>query len=516
MLNLPIPRLRDGKFLTIVSEPSEYIIEGMKQFADRAEQIRDGNVDPSVDNMLKITNEARLLGTDPRLLDPEAPNYPGSKVNLCVENVLYEYTQSLEIKGTQIVFCDVGTPNKNGKWSVYDYMKEQLMKYGIPDTEICFIHDANTEKKRESLFEDLRNGTKRIIIGSTPKMGTGTNIQDRLVALHHLECPWRPSDLEQRDGRGLRQGNKNEEVAIYRYVTKNTFDAYSWQLVEQKQKFIAQVMTNKSISRTCEDIDETVLSYAEVKALATGNPLIKEKMDIDTEVARLRMLKTGFLNEKYKYEEGYQRVYPQKIEFYKKEIQEVSKDLELRSQHQMSEGEFIIEILSKNYQERREAGEALNTLMQMEAKPTVLGKYKEFMLLPDGLKEFSLLVRGVEKSYRVELGFSAVGNISRIENLVNGLEDTLEHLKECLRMAKENLKEAKINAGNRFQYEAELEVKERRQVELNQLLELDKQVEVLADEEIDMVQGSKGVAEANIKLQTPYVELEREAYELEP
>jgi N12 class adenine-specific DNA methylase len=512
---LPIPKLRNGVYNVVVSEPSEYVMEAMKVFADRAEAIRDGKVDPSVDNMLKITNEARLLGTDPRLLNPNAPNDPGSKVNLCIENIYEEYIQSTSFKGTQIVFCDVGTPSKHRKWSVYDYIKEELIKKGIPEDEICFIHDAKTEKQREKLFEDLRAGRKRIIIGSTPKMGTGTNIQDRLIAIHHMDCPWRPADLEQRDGRGLRQGNMNSEIAIYRYVTKNTFDAYSWQLVEQKQKFIAQIMTSKSISRTCEDIDETVLSYAEVKALATGNPLIKEKMDIDTEVARLRMLKAGFLNEKYKYEEGYLRKYPNEIEHYQKSIQIYQEDVQLREENFLPEGEFQIKLFNQTYVERKDAGEALQTILQMSEMPSIIGSYRGFVLVPienGKLIRDCILVKGKNSSHKLELGTSNIGNITRIENLVNGLNEDLEHLNEKLKISQDNLEEAKRNFNNTFAYEDELEVKERRQSELNQILELDKHVEVLADEETDMENKHQKV---EMRYCIPEYENESE-YEFEP
>jgi N12 class adenine-specific DNA methylase len=495
MLNLPVPKLRNGKYTIVVSEPGEYIRKEMKRFADRADAIRNGMVDPSIDNMLKITNEAKLLGTDPRLLDPAAPNEPDSKVNMLVENIHGEYIASNNVKGTQIVFCDVGTPNKNGRWSVYHYIKEELIRFGIPENEICFIHDANTEKQRERLFEDLRAGRKRIIIGSTPKMGTGTNIQDRLVAVHHLDCPWRPADLEQRDGRALRQGNMNEYVAIYRYVTKETFDAYSWQLVEQKQKFIAQVMTNKSISRTCEDIDDTVLSYAEVKALATGNPLIKEKMDIDTEVARLRMLKAGFLSEKYKYEEGYQRVYPKEIEHCKKSIKEVTEDIKLRSEHQYGDESFMITLMGKIYTERREAGEVLMTIMQMNEPPKSIGIIKGFEITTASEEhlKYTLSLRGGARTYRAEMGVSDIGNINRLENVINGLDDMLLQLEETIKNAQDNLMESRRNAQNQFIYDDELTAKEKRQSELNQILELDKHVEVLADDETVMEEKHKDI-----------------------
>lgn len=488
MLKLPIPKLRNGKYNIIVSEPNEFIRKRMATFADRAEAIRDGSVKPFIDNMLKVTNEARLLGTDPRLLDPKAPNDPASKVNQCVEKVYEEYVSSKDIKGTQIIFCDIGTPNKDKRWSVYDYIFEELVRFGVPEEEICFIHDAKTERQREKLFEDLRNGTRRIILGSTAKMGTGVNIQTRLIAQHDLDCPWRPSDLEQRAGRTLRQGNMNDEVAMYRYVTKDTFDPYNWQLVEQKQKFIAQVMTNKTIDRTCEDIDETVLSYAEVKALATGNPYIKEKMDIDTEVARLKMLKAGFLNEKYKYEDGFHRKYPEQITDYKAKIAATEQDIILRESYPIGEDDFHINLCGSVFTERSRAGETLLAIMTMNELPKEIGMFRGFHLLSisseTSQNRGNIIVKG-NRSYTMDLGTSGVGNIYRLENLLNGLEEKLEMLNDNLNIAQDNLKEAKTNCNKNFIYEEELLNKTKRQSELNQLLELDKKDEVLADEDME-------------------------------
>ncbi|BCJ98380.1 helicase-related protein [Anaerocolumna chitinilytica] len=489
MLNLPVPKLRDGKYKVIVSEPSEYIRKAMTGFAERAEDIRNGAVKPYVDNMLKVTNEARLLGTDPRLLDPNAPNDPDSKVNQCTAIVYEEYLKSSKIKGTQIIFCDVGTPNKNKRWSIYTYIKEELIRLGIPEQEICFIHDAKTDKQREKLFEYLRNGKERVIVASTPKMGTGVNVQDRIVASHDLDCPWRPSDLEQRSGRSLRQGNMNDEVAMYRYVTKDTFDSYNWQLVEQKQKFISQLMSNKMVDRTCEDIDETVLSYAEVKALATGNPYIKEKMDIDTEVARLKMLKAGFLNEKYKYEEGYHRIYPEQIADYKAKIQATEKDIKLRDSYPIGEDSFKINLLNAVFTERARAGETIIAIMGMNEIPKEIGTYRGFRLLSISTENTqnrsNILVEG-NRTYTQDLGTSGVGNIYRLDNLLNGLEDKLEIFKMNLSIAQDNLLEAQKNCDKTFPYEDELTQKIKRQTELNQLLELDKNDEVLADDDIDM------------------------------
>ncbi|BCN29510.1 helicase-related protein [Anaeromicropila herbilytica] len=484
MLQLPVPKLKGESYNIVVSEPSEYTKEVMKEFAQRAEEIRNGAVEPYIDNMLKITNEARLLGTDPRLLDPNAPNEANSKVNQCIENVYEEYIQSQSVLGTQIVFCDVGTPNANKKWSVYDSIKEELIKLGVPEEEICFIHDAKTEIQREKLFDELRAGSKRIIIGSTTKMGTGVNIQKRLIALHHLDCPWRPADIEQREGRILRQGNQNEEVSIYRYVTKNTFDSYSWQLVEQKQKFISQIMTNKSIERSCEDIDDTVLTYAEVKALATGNPLIREKMDIDTEVTRLKLLKNGFLNQKYKYELGIKKIYPNQIKEYQDKIQEVQKDMELRDANAIPEDSFKMVLMDHTYTERTEAGKALMVILSMEVLPKKLGEYRGFTMeaIDTETSNNYIQIKGIA-SHRLELGTSGLGNINRIENVLGNFEELLELYQDKLEMNQESLKEALINSKKEFPHEEELDNKLKRQTELNQILELDKKDEVLMDGE---------------------------------
>lgn len=487
MLNLPVPKLKGGGYQIIVSEPCEFTKLVMKEFADRAERIRNGSVDPSVDNMLKITNEARLLGTDPRLLDESAPNEANSKVNQCMEKVYQEYTESNAFKGTQIIFCDVGTPN-GSRWSIYDYIKEELVRYGIPEAEICYIHDAKTEIQREKLFEDMRTGTKRIIIGSTSKMGTGVNIQERLIAMHELDCPWRPADIEQREGRILRQGNINEEVSIYRYVTKDTFDSYNWQLVEQKQKFIAQVMTSKSIQRSCEDIDDTVLSYAEVKALATGNPLIKEKMDIDTEVARLKLLKTNYLNQKYKSETAYKKEYPEKIAELENRISGLEQDITNRNKF-MNE-DFQISILGINYAERVDAGEALAGVLSMNPAPELIGAYRGFSLITrDGnSRNIYLKGSGSGAAYRVEIGDSQIGNIARIENTLANLDKYLKECSKQIERARADMEESRINSEKVFLYEDELQEKLKRQAELNELLEVDKQVEVLMDEDSQVIE----------------------------
>ena len=300
MLNLNIPKLRGGKAIIVETEPDFYVKDLMQEMVERADRIRNGAVSPNEDNFLKITHEARLLGTDARLLRADAPNNPDGKLNKVVENVFYEYKKAEADGriGCQLIFSDIGTPGGK-EFDVYHYIKDELMEQGIPEEEIAFIHDAKTDKQRAALFREMRSGKRRILIGSTEKCGVGVNVQRHIVAIHHVDCPWRPDEIEQRDGRGLRQGNENKEVAVYRYVTKETFDAYNWSLIENKQRFISQVMTNQAVGRTCEDIDEKVLSYAEIKAIATGNPLIREKMEVDNEVQKLRVLKAAYQNQQY-------------------------------------------------------------------------------------------------------------------------------------------------------------------------------------------------------------------------
>ncbi|SES64834.1 helicase-related protein [[Clostridium] polysaccharolyticum] len=509
MLNLPVPKLKGNQYQIVVSEPCEFTKLVMAEFADRAERIRNGSVDPRIDNMLKITNEARLLGTDPRLLDEFAPNEPNSKANKCVENVYQEYVNSSEFKGTQIIFCDVGTPNGT-RWSIYDYLKEELIRYGIPEEEICYIHDAKTEIQREKLFEDLRNGTKRIIIGSTSKMGTGVNIQDRLIAMHELDCPWRPADIEQREGRILRQGNMNNEVSIYRYVTKDTFDSYNWQLVEQKQKFIAQIMTSKDIQRNCEDIDDTVLSFAEVKALATGNPLIKEKMDIDTEVTRLKLLKSNFLNQKYKSENAYKRVYPNKIADLERKINDLQNDIVNRNKNKSDV--FSMQIMGVHFTERSDAGEALAGVLAMNYSSEAVGEYAGLQLFRKEGNAKCLLLMGTGSAYSVEIGDSQIGNIARIENTVSNLDKYLVDCNMRLERYRNDMEESRINSEKIFEHENELQEKMKRQAELNELLEVDKNEEVLMDEEGGI---SKEEAVKMVKEVMNMQELENEEYELE-
>lgn len=496
-LSLPVPKLKDGKYKVVASTPSEVTKELMQDFARRAENIRNGSVNPSVDNMLKITHEARLLGTDPRLLNQDYSEYEKevietdieSKLNQVIEHTLKEYKDSNDIKGTQIIFSDIGTPStEKYKFTIYDYIKNNLTERGIPEDEISFIHDAKTEVQRDKMFEEVRQGTKRIIIGSTQKMGTGTNIQDKLVALHHVDCPFRPSDIEQREGRILRQGNKNEEVNIYRYVTKDTFDAYLWQMVENKQKFISQVMTSKVPLRNCEDIDDTVLSFAEVKAIATGNPLIKEKMEIDNDVSQLKFLKANHDAQKYKNQDLVNIIIPQSIKKISKNIENLKEDIKHRDNNILDK--FEINLEGKIYKEKELAGATLKVILKnlntdMDYKK--IGEYKGFDIVAD-LTDYSFsktkkLVLRHKKMYQVELGVSPEGNIQRIENVLKTFEIKIESSENILSENKNNLAHAEAELQKPFAHEKELEEKTKRQLFLNAELEMDKNdVEIDASE----------------------------------
>ncbi|MBY7043783.1 pentapeptide repeat-containing protein [Clostridium botulinum] len=474
MLNLPVPKLKNDRYILVSAEPNEFVKEKMIEFVERAERIRNGSVTPSEDNMLKITNEARLLGTDSRLLDLLSENDPNSKVNKCIDNIYNEYLNSEHIKGTQILFSDVGTPNKDDRFSIYDYVKEELIKRGIPESEICFIHDANNEVQREKIFSDMRSGNKRIILGSTPKMGTGTNIQDRLVALHHIDCPYRPSDIEQREGRILRQGNMNSEVNIYRYVTIDTFDSYLWQIVEQKQKFISQIMTSKSISRSCNDIDETILSFAEVKALATGNPLIKEKMDIDNEVSRLKVLKTAHDSKKYMMQDNFTTKYPNLIKKEEQILSHINNDINLRDLNSKNKS-FEITLNGQTFIERDKAGTFLEAIINKDNLNKKIGAFKGFDILisKDEFRMQYLLKLNGNLSYSIELGTSNIGNMIKLDNALDNLEKRAAKSEIKIDQFKRNLEDSKLEYEKPFKYNNELSEKIKRQHELNTLLDIE-------------------------------------------
>lgn len=425
MLELDVPKLRDGKYIIVESEPDWYVKQVMEDFVVRAERIRNGGVDSSVDNFLKITHEARLLGTDARLLDKDAPNNPDGKLNKVVQNVFYEYDRAnSEGKiGCQLVFSDIGTPGGK-EFDVYNYVKSELVKKGIPENEIAFIHDAKTDAQRYILFKEMRTGKKKVLIGSTDKCGTGVNVQTHLVAMHHIDCPWKPSSIEQREGRGIRQGNLNEEVAVYRYVTKETFDAYSWSLVENKQRFISQVMTNKAVSRTCEDIDEATLSYAEIKAVATGNPLIKEKMELDNELQRLKLLKANYDSQRYTFQDNFIIKYPKLIQAAEEKLKCVKYDIEARDKELLKGDEFAITIGKITYDERSEGGTALlEAVSKSKSGDTYeIGSFRGFALLVE--KNYMginyMILRG-KTEYKAEMSTSPVGNMIKLDNLFNNL-----------------------------------------------------------------------------------------------
>lgn len=485
MLDIKRPELKDGKYKIVVSEASDYVKERMQEMVKRAEAIHRGAVDPKDDNMLRITGEARLLGTDPRLLDSHAPVDTDSKLNKAVENIYQEYVQSQEQKGTQIVFSDIGTPGPGKPFTVYDYLKHELIAKGIPEEEICFIHDAKTDEQRDRMFSDVRAGRKRIIIGSTEKLGVGTNIQTRMVAAHHIDCPWKPSDIEQREGRIIRQGNENEEVNIYRYVTKGSFDAYLWGIVETKQRFISQVFTSRELARICEDIDETVLNFAEIKAVASENPLIMEKIQVDNEVARLRILKTAHEGKRFALQDAVTFQYPKRIQSLKKELQALQKDLECRNQAMEVQPGFTITLQGNVYEKHKEAGEILRAIVDSVTAFTEheVGTYKGFPLFVEkNMTEQILYIRG-ESDYMVELKESDSGNMVRLENRLNALDKTIEEVQRKIKICENEIKNAKQEYEKPFPYEELLKENITRQMEIDAELEIKDQEECVEVQE---------------------------------
>lgn len=485
MLDIKRPELKDGKYKIVVSEASDYVKERMLEMVKRAEAIHRGAVDPKDDNMLRITGEARLLGTDPRLLDSHAPVDTDSKLNKAVENIYQEYVQSQEQKGTQIVFSDIGTPGPGKPFTVYDYLKHELIAKGIPEEEICFIHDAKTDEQRDRMFSDVRAGRKRIIIGSTEKLGVGTNIQTRMVAAHHIDCPWKPSDIEQREGRIIRQGNENEEVNIYRYVTKGSFDAYLWGIVETKQRFISQVFTSRELARICEDIDETVLNFAEIKAVASENPLIMEKIQVDNEVARLRILKTAHEGKRFALQDAVTFQYPKRIQSLKKELQALQKDLECRNQAMEVQPGFAITLQGNVYEKHKEAGEILRAIVDSVTAFTEheVGTYKGFPLFVEkNMTEQILYIRG-ESDYMVELKESDSGNMVRLENRLNALDKTIEEVQRKIKICENEIKNAKQEYEKPFPYEELLKENITRQMEIDAELEIKDQEECVEVQE---------------------------------
>ena len=477
MLNLPVP---EAKYHNIAVKPSEMQKEMVASLAERAEQVRGGGVDSSVDNMLKITNDGRKLALDQRMLNDMLPDFEGSKINACVDNIYRIWKENADKKSAQLVFCDLSTPKNDGTFSVYNDIRKKLIERGIPESEVKFIHEADTDMKKKELFQKTRKGEVRVLLGSTQKMGAGTNVQDKLIALHDVDCPWRPSDLEQRSGRIVRQGNENLQVDIYRYVTEQTFDAYLYQLVEGKQKFASQIMTSKSPVRSAEDIDETALSYAEIKMLATGNPYIKEKMDLDIQVQKLKMLKSNFLSEKYGLEDKVIKFYPQQIAYLKSRVEGLTKDVETAKLHPkpIDEQPLGMTVSGVSYSEKAEAGQAIiNACKSMNSPDAIpLGEYRGFQMelyFVTVQRNYVVKLKG-ETSRDVPLGDDSHGNIVRIDNGIERFEEALADTKNSLENTEKQFETAKQEIEKPFAKEEELRAKTARLDELNILLNMDK------------------------------------------
>ena len=475
MLDLPVPK---AVFHNISVKPSEIQKQMVAELAERAERVRNGMVDAKEDNMLKITNDGRKLALDQRLINPLLPDFEDSKLNACVDAMFETWERGSERRLTQLFFCDLSTPKNDGSFNVYDDIRQKLIARGVPADEIKFIHEADTEAKKLELFKKVRRGDVRILMGSTQKMGAGTNVQNKLAASSDLDCPWRPSDLEQRLGRSIRQGNENAEVHIYRFVTEETFDAYLYQLVEGKQKFASQIMTSKSPVRSCEDIDETALSYAEIKMLATGNPHIKEKMDLDIQVQKLRLLKSSFLSEKYALEDKITKFYPQEIARRTDVIAGLKSDMERVAEHPKPSDETFVGMTVKGafYSEKADAGNAILEACKAmtNPEPIPLGEYRGFtMELYFEAREYKVRLKG-ELGYPVTLGTDTFGNITRLDNALEGLPKRLEMNEMELDNIKKQFETAKVDVERPFPQEEELKTKTDRLNELNALLNVDK------------------------------------------
>lgn len=493
MLNLPVPK---ANYHNVVIEPSEIQKELVKDLSERAEKIRNRMVDSSVDNMLKITNDGRKLALDQRLTNDMLEDFEHSKVATCADNIYSIWDKTSEDKSAQLVFCDLSTPHNDGKFNVYDDLKTKLIDRGIPEEEIAFIHDANTDARKQELFNKVRRGQVRVLIGSTQKMGAGTNCQDRLIALHDLDCPWRPSDLIQRSGRIIRQGNKNPEVDIYRYVTEGTFDAYLYQLVENKQRFISQIMTSKTPVRFAEDIDETALSYAEIKALAAGNPDIIEKTELDTQVAKLKLLKQNYLSEKYALEDKVIKYYPNEIKRLENRIEDMKEDIEVFNNNNTPDNSFEkMNIKGTDFTERKEAGEKIIEICKSMTNPEPLeiGEYKGFKIILsfDTMDRKFYASMKNNLSYKTELGSDPSGNITRIDNVLNGIETRLSSIENNLEDTKKNYESAKKEIEKPFPQEEELKKKSKRLDELNIKLNLNNKDKEIIDDGNDISDDSQ-------------------------
>lgn len=489
MLNLPVP---EAEFINEVLKPSEEQQEMVGAFSERAEEVRAGLVNPTVDNMLKITNDGRKCALDQRLLNELLPDAEKSKVNTCVENAFQVWDEGKADRTTQLIFCDLSTPKGDGTFNVYDDVRNKLVARGIPKEEIAFIHEYNTEAKKAELFAKVRAGQVRILMGSTPKLGAGTNVQDRLIALHHLDCPWKPSDLEQQEGRILRQGNQNDKVKIFRYVTENTFDAYMWQILENKQKFISQIMTSKSPVRACEDVDDTALSYAEIKALATGNPYIKEKMDLDVQVSKLKLLKANHTSQIYRLESDIAKNFPVQISALKEWIAGMQVDSQVVKSVDLQDNDtFAMTVGNVLYEDKKEAGEALIAAcagLKTVSTGGKVGEYHGFTLSASYnmfSNAFELTVKG-KCSYKLEIGKDPVGNMQRIHNTLSSIDRKLTESEQKLETVQQQLATAQEEVKKPFPKEAELNEKMERLSELNALLNMDEKGNetIMADEDI--------------------------------
>lgn len=475
MLKLPVP---EASYEVVHVKPSEIQKKLVQGLAERAEKVRNGNVNPRQDNMLLITNDGRKLALDQRLTNELLPDEPESKVNACVDQVYRAWYDGKDERLTQLVFCDLSTPKTDGSFSVYNDMRDKLTERGIPPEEVAFIHDANTEVKKKELFSKVRRGAVRVLMGSTIKMGAGTNVQDRIIASHDLDCPWRPRDLEQRAGRTVRQGNRNKKVRIVRYVTEGTFDAYLYQVLENKQKFISQIMTSKSPMRTADDIDEVALSYAEIKALAAENPYIKEKMDLDVQVSKLQLLKQSFLNQKYELEDKVTSYYPKKIREEEGFFKGYEKDITLAKKYTpVNREEFSpMEINGVIYTEKREAGNAILAACKSMKSPDDIkvGVYRgmELYLRYNTIaQEFEMVMQGALR-HCVSLGSDVYGNITRLDNKIDSFADHMQNCKNHLSNLKIQMENAQKEAEKEFPQEQELTEKSARLAELNALLDV--------------------------------------------
>ena len=474
-LHLPVP---DAKFETVVVKPSEIQQDMVQALSERAAEVHSGSVDPSVDNMLKITSDGRKIGLDQRLMNSALPDDPNSKLNACVNNVLRIWNDTKEQKLTQLIFCDMSTPKGDGSFNVYDDIRTKLLNAGVPEQEIEFIHNADTENKKAELFSKVRSGQVRVLLGSTAKMGAGTNVQTLLVAVHHLDVGWRPSDMTQRNGRIIRQGNQNKQVYVYNYVTESTFDAYLYQTLENKQKFISQIMTSKSPMRSCDDIDEQALSYAEIKALCAGDPRIREKMDLDVQVAKLKVLKADHQSQKFRLQDKLLTKFPADIQETNAYIAGVKADAQLAAAHpQVQEGFCGMTIKGVTYDEKKTAGERLvlacSELPNAEEK--VIGSYRGFELslrFDTFRSEYQAILKG-QRRYPVALGTDPLGNIIRLDNSLNNFPERINSAENELATLHQQQAAAQIEVEKPFPQEEELAEKSARLAELNAQLDVD-------------------------------------------